>query len=339
MGRESYIPRPVTTERTDVVVHEYRTTTEDGWSLELRRTSCPARLNPSTRPILLVPGYGMNNFILGYHPRGTSMERHFAEAGFEVWSVNMRGQGGSKPLRQDAPPPSIDAFVYQDAPTAVRAVADKTQTRSEQVILAGCSLGGTVAYACAAVGTTPAVYGIITLCGPLRWEHPHPLVRAVFSSPWLVGKFRTRGTRQAARVALPLAAKLPYLLDLYMNRRRVDMSATAEMVESVDDLHPKVNEAIARWIQQKDLIVGGVNVTEQLPRQKGPLLVVLANKDGIAPPHAILSVEDYWGGDVDILNIGDEDAWFAHADLFVANDAPSKVFTPITRWLEANAVF
>ena len=67
----------------------------DGWRLELRQVLDEARLDTSRRPVAIVPGYGMNSFIFGYHPRGLSLEEHLAEAGFEVWSLDLRGQGGS----------------------------------------------------------------------------------------------------------------------------------------------------------------------------------------------------------------------------------------------------
>ena len=60
----------------------------------------------------------MNSFLFGFHPRGTSMELCLAEAGFEVWSLNLRAQGGSRATSPDAEPPSFAAFAGVDLPTA-----------------------------------------------------------------------------------------------------------------------------------------------------------------------------------------------------------------------------
>ena len=89
--------------RIDLEVREQYAPTSDGWSLHLRRTRLPGCFDPATKPLLIVPGYGMNSFIFSYHPRNTSMERCLAEAGFEVWSVNLRGQGPSRCDDKDAP--------------------------------------------------------------------------------------------------------------------------------------------------------------------------------------------------------------------------------------------
>jgi hypothetical protein len=64
----------------------------DGWQLSLFQTWDPARLAPGRNPVLIVPGYGMNSFIFSFHPRGLSLEGYLADAGFEVWRADLRGQ-------------------------------------------------------------------------------------------------------------------------------------------------------------------------------------------------------------------------------------------------------
>src|SRR5262249_2742551 len=68
----------------------------DGWHLSLFQTWDDRRFVPGRRPVLIVPGYGMNSFIFSFHPRGLSLEGYLAHAGFEVWRVDMRGQGRSR---------------------------------------------------------------------------------------------------------------------------------------------------------------------------------------------------------------------------------------------------
>ena len=47
-------------------------------------------------PVVILPGYGMNSFIFGFHPRGLSLEAYLASRGIEVWSVDLRGQGRAR---------------------------------------------------------------------------------------------------------------------------------------------------------------------------------------------------------------------------------------------------
>ena len=68
----------------------------DGWGLELRQYWDPELLDTERRPLLMIPGYCMNTFILNFHPRGDSMVRFLTKQGFEVWTANLRGQGGSQ---------------------------------------------------------------------------------------------------------------------------------------------------------------------------------------------------------------------------------------------------
>lgn len=323
---------------TDLDIETRTIETSDDWELELKRTVAPSALKAQALPVLFVPGYGMNNFILGFHPKGTSLEGSLARAGYEVWSVNMRGQGGARPKRRSAPGPSISAFVFEDVPRAIEAVLEHTRTQHERLVLAGCSLGGTVVYAYAGLKRDPRVAGLVTIGGPLRWDKVHPVLKVLYASPKLVGKVQLKGARQLARHVLPVAARIPKVLDLYMNTKQIDLSRASEMTQTVDDLFPGVNEEIARWIQTRDLLLQGENVTDAVRRLELPLLIVLANKDGIVPAESVLPARDVWGGtQVQVLEVGDERNWYAHADLFISHRAPEMVFDPMARWLDTHA--
>jgi hypothetical protein len=36
-----------------------------------------------------------------------------------------------------------------------------------------------------------------------------------------------------------------------------------------------------------------------------------------------------------VLRVGDDQNWYAHADLFIGNDAPRALFEPMASWLRA----
>jgi pimeloyl-ACP methyl ester carboxylesterase len=322
-------------EHLSVVVRELHVSNGDGWLLHLKGTHAPEVFDPTRRPIVIVPGYGMNSFIFGYHPRGTSMERVLAEAGFEVWSVNLRRQGGSKRSQGMASAPSMERCACVDVRAALEGVLAQTATGAERADVIGCSLGGTFAYGyLAAMQAQHLIGSLITVGAPLRWEEIHPALKFVFGSPRLAGAIPFSGTRKLARVALPLLAKVPGLLSIYMNTAHVDLSNAQALVRTVEDPHPNLNRDIALWMRSKDLLLGDLNVTRGLRSIDIPLLVVLANKDGIVPAPSVLSARDAWGGDdVQVLHVGDGRQWYAHADLFIGNDAPAHVFEPMIQWL------
>ena len=323
-------------------VDRHHAVTTDGWVLDLKRTMIRSRLRPRTRPVLIIPGYGMNSFIFGFHPRGTSMERCLAEAGFEVWSADLRAQGKTMPRTGDhiglPPGPSLRAYARQDLPALIDAVLTASQTHARRLDLVGCSLGGSIAYAHLALLPDTPVHALCTIGAPLRWTDVHPLVKAAFGSPWLAARLVIRGVRPLARAGSRLLRRYPRLLSPYMNAAHVDLSAIDEMLETVEDPHPRVNRDIAHWMRHGDLVIDGVNVTTALKGERRPLLVVLSNKDGIVPASANLSAIDAWGGsDTGVLRVGDDERWYAHADLFVGDECPRVVFAPISEWLQAHA--
>ncbi len=310
--------------------------THDDWSLELRRTVSNEHFDSARAPLLIVPGYGMNNFIFGYHPRGTSMERCLAEAGFEVWSFNLRAQGGSRAMGPNAGPVTLHAYAAVDVPALVEHVLATTRTRSPTLTLVGASLGGSVAYAYLSLHPGVPVNGLVTMGSPLRWEEVHPLVKLAFASPALAGAVTVKGARAMLRRSLPALLKAPALLSFYMNTATIDLQHIGEVTRTVEDPHPSINRDIAHWIKNRDLVVDGVNVTQSLGRLTLPLMVVLSNRDGIVPEATAMSAARAWGGSVDVLRVGDERNWYAHANLFIANDAREVVFNPMIAWISRN---
>ena len=182
------------------------------------------------------------------------------------------------------------------------------------------------------------VGAIIAMGAPLRWVEIPRIVGLPFGSRTVAGLLRIQGTRMLARAALPVASRLPLLLQMYMNTANVDMSLASEMVKTVEDPHPRVNQDIARWLAARDMVLRGINVTEAM-RERGtmPLMIVHANRDGIVPEATALSPRDVWASaDVEVLRVGTSDTdWYAHADMFIGYESPRLVFDPIVRWLRA----
>jgi pimeloyl-ACP methyl ester carboxylesterase len=310
----------------------------DGWTLSLRRHRMPGQVDPARRPLVLVPGYAMNSFILGFHPRGDSLIEYLTRHGHDVWTADLRGQGASVRDAWRRGTFGLRQLALEDLPRSLARV--RLETGQDKVDLVGCSLGATMVYAYLAHHTEDHGVGqVIAMGGPLRWDDPHPAVRIAFSSARLAGLLPVKGTRLLARAALPLLVRVPALLGLYMNADRIDLSRADQLVNTVEDPVPFINRQVARWIKAGDLIVGGVNVTHALPRVVGPdVLCVLANRDGIVPPAAARSVETILGADrVHVLEVGEDDAWYAHADLFIGDTCQQDVFEPMRAWLAARA--
>ncbi len=213
----------------------------DGWELALKQCH-PAKGSPRGRaPLLLIPGYGMNSFPLGYHPSGQSLEQTLTARGFEVWSCNLRGQDPSRSLGGSKLYGMRDLALV-DLPRAIDFALASTATGSDEVTLVGCSLGGTTAMTYLALWQDPRVRALVNVGGPLRWVEIHPILSFVFSCPDLVGMIPMVGTRQLAEFFLPLLAKFPALLHIYMHPEIIDMDKAHEFVNTVSAPNRPLNK-------------------------------------------------------------------------------------------------
>lgn len=306
-----------------------------GWELALKQ--CPPTCAPQRRhpPLVIVPGYGMNAHIFGYHPAGAdqSLEATLTGLGFEVWSVNLRGQepsrrcGGSRLY-------GFRDIVREDLARIVPFVVEHTATGCDTVTLVGCSLGGTYVYAYLALYPEAPVSAVVALGAPLRWVEIHPALKAVFGCPALVGAVPFRGTRALARLGLPLLRHVPTLLHVYMHPEMVDLSNLDEVVRTVEDPNRRLNREIALWINARDLTIDGTNVSEAFASDRRPLLCVVANADGIVPPATAMYPREVSAATMrDVLWVGSEDKRYAHADLYLAHTTKADFFTPLGAWL------
>ena len=163
-----------------------------GWHLSLSESHDPERFDPSLAPILIVPGYGMNSFIFGYHPGGESLEGHLIRAGFEVWKADLRGQGSAVRLEGSSRIGLADlALVDLDAMLA--AVRTRTRSKAAKVHVIGASLGGSLMLTHAVIRGTEAYASLVAMGSPIRWVDVHPVVKVAFGSPALVGAVSLRG--------------------------------------------------------------------------------------------------------------------------------------------------
>jgi len=314
-----------------------------GWELAIRRASPPAG-RAAGRPALIVPGYGMNSFIFGFHPKGLSLEEYLASRGIETYSVDLRDQGMSRRIATTSPRArgapdryGLAELAVEDVAAAVRHVLATTETGAREVDLVGCSLGAALmfGYVAATPGPPVPVGRLVSVGGLVRWVQIHPALRALFAFPSLVERVRVKNTRKLAEVALPALARwAPGLLAPYLHVSSTDVSRAAEMVQTVEDPNPFVNRDIAEWIARRDLVVRGVNVSEAVRSMKHPFMCVLANHDGIVPPATARWPYDAIGSpEKELLSVGDDTLKMAHADLFLSTGVQEKVFARLATFL------
>ena len=315
-----------------------------GYRLAMRRVepddASPIHDRPRARPLLIVPGYGMNSFIFSFHPRGLSLEAYLASRGIEVFSVDLRGQGAS--VRTEAAPPhdryGLSELAEVDVGVAVHAV--RALTGTDRVDVLGASLGASLVLGHLALHPDAPVGTLVSLGGLVTWVKVPFIVRALFGSPSIIGKVPFRGTRRLAGFALPTLARVaPGLLSIYLHTQSTDIADAKKMVETVEDPNPHVNREIAEWVRRKELVLGGVNVSRSLPSIRNPLLCVVAMQDGIVPAETGRAIYDSIGSyRKELLCVGTTASPIAHADLFLSTGAQETIFAHIADFLLADVV-
>lgn len=306
-----------------------------GWRLAMTRMR-PAGDQPvAKRPVLIVPGYGMNSYIFGFHPRGPSMVECFATRGIETWTVDLRGQGRSIRARGGTNRYGLAELAVDDLGIAIAHVIANTATGAKTLDVIGCSLGTALTFGHISCVPDAPVHALVSMAGLVTWKGAHPLVRFAFSSPRLVGLMRLRNTRRFARLALPVLSKVaPSLLSVYLNEQSTDLTQVAKLVQTVEDPHPVINREIGEWIKRRDLVIRGVNVSQMLPSIDKPFFCVVANDDGIVLPVTSRHTYDAIGSTTKrLLLVGDSEQPIAHADLFLCNGAQERIFAPIADFL------
>ncbi|MBI5477896.1 MAG: hypothetical protein HY906_03510, partial [Deltaproteobacteria bacterium] len=189
--------------------------------------------------------------------------------------------------------------------------------------------------AAAALGDSPRIGALVSMGEALRWDDVHPLIRAAFKSPTLVGLIPFAGTRKLAAAALPFFKHVPWLLSIYLNPKIVDLSKSRDLAKTVEDPNRHLNRDLAIWLNRGDAIIDGKNLTEEFARRvRCPLLSVVALGDGIVPQRSAMSAHIHGRmGTKDVIEVGTDDVHIAHADLFVSDYAEGWLFRPMGEWL------
>ncbi|MBN1334723.1 MAG: alpha/beta fold hydrolase [Deltaproteobacteria bacterium] len=314
--------------------------TPDGWRLALRRTLWPEghRAAPvKGLPVLVVPGYGMNARLFETRVQGRSFLDALAEAGFDGWTLDFRGQGESCPDEERTGPTGpcgLKEYAFVDLKAAVEHVC--AVTAHPRLVAVGCSLGGSLILAYAARFGTDRLERFVGVGAPLFMEQPGALVRAVGVAGPALAVLPVRGTRTLAAFGLPLAARYAKKpLSIYLHPDHVDLSQPDRLARVVENPDRRVNAEIGRWIRTGRLVVDGLDVAEALRGRTLRTLVVVALDDGIVNPASARSVVRVLGEhQVDEIEVGGPEAPFGHADLFLSEHSDRAVFQPVIAWLK-----
>ena len=307
------------------------TPTADGWEIALARRT--PRGAPRTPPVLLCHGLAANRANLDFGIDRYSLSLFLAEAGFDCFAMDLRGHGGSRRVRPDAPRRwSFDTYVTQDIPAALDGIRDATG--SAQVLWVGHSQGALLGLA-AAVAFPERIAAVVAMAPPTHFQAQRELRRLLRFAFLATGRHRW-----LVRAAAPIAGYLhPSFTQFALNSRNVDPRLQRQlMCNVVENVSPGVLAQFLNWARA-DVFVsedGAVDYRGGLASARQPALFIAGARDLLAPPASVRAGCELWGGEKELWIAGREAglaADYGHSDLIFGLKAREEIFPKVRDWL------
>lgn len=312
----------------------------DGWRLALIRYR-PAAPRTELRPLLLVHGVGANRYNFDLTDEA-SLARFLAEAGFDVWLIELRGRGYStRPrlfsgLRYDW---TFDEYVEQDLPAAAATIL--AATGAPALHLVGFSTGALAAYGWLTDPHRSAeVASLVSIAGPATFKRAgsHVSGRIIRSLRWLRHRFLMRVLAPISGYWHPSPLQLIHngenLNGAVQRRAMVNLIANFSRNELLQYGDWLVNDVFRSIDHRRDY-------RAELPRITVPALFLAGPRDLLAPPDAVKDAFDAVSSTDKRFVICSRaqkfSVNFGHFDLLLGNRAAAEVYPLIRDFLVAHA--
>ena len=303
--------------------------THDGWRVALWRRR--ARGAARRLPVVLCHGIATNHHVMDFAVPGLSLAVTLAGRGFDCFSLDLRGHGGSLAGLGARDVWTLDDHLREDIPAALRAIEE--ETGSPQVLWVGHSQGALLGLAACALNPERFA-GVVAMAPPGLFGTTPSLRRLTrIGSLGLGGLLRT-----LARLWAPFGpAWHPHLADLAIRKANVDAEAyRLFLANATESVNAGVVAHYAHCVHEDrfrsfdDQVDYGVAMSQC----RRPALFISGDQDGLAPPRAVEDDCVRWGGPKRYWGAG---AMYGHTDLLIGRRAPVDVHPVIAAWLEERA--
>ncbi len=313
----------------------------DGWELAVHHR--PARVRRFREPVLLCHGLAANHYYFDFDPPH-SVAVYLAEAGFECFTVEWRGTGGSR-----RPPPgrhwsdyTVDDHIRYDGPALIDLAL--RHVGAEKAFWLGHSLGGLIGYGVAQLEHGARLAGLSVLGAPGLAGADRAVRAALRVALWAAWPRALRHEVVAASLA-PLFGwvTLPFT-DYVANPKNVPARLQRQLVRHVfSSVGRRMLAQLHDWLTHDAFrsLDGSIDYRAGMKRIQLPVLVMAGSDDKLAPPEVARAQIELLGSADRTLVVfgkdrGDRQA-YGHGDLVFGQHAPDEVFPVIRAWLEARA--
>ncbi|MCG3172845.1 MAG: 2-succinyl-6-hydroxy-2,4-cyclohexadiene-1-carboxylate synthase [Myxococcota bacterium] len=325
----------------DKEVHEVTSPIGDRVAMVRKREHGRSGILPC---VLCIHGFAQNRY--SWHTSRRSFTSYLAAHGYDVFNVDLRGQGRSRVVGRI--PYGFDDFIAHDIPACVSHIRELNGGR--KVFLAGHSMGGAIS--CGVAGEIPEQIAGVILIAPLyRFPRGAPMIRMLTG---LVRMFDNVAPVEAPNAPLPLdilgwwLARRMDIMDHRRNRFQMmpwqmgstDRSLLAERVsKGFERQSAHVLFAIARFAGKETVYSESraIDYLERFAHLNLPLFVMSGDKDFLAPTSNCRPAHDESLSQDKMFieyGAGNAGAHFGHLDLIVGDMAPKTVWVDILAWMD-----
>ena len=319
--------------------------TRDGWKLAVYHYPSADRNSP-WGPVVVCHGLGASRYNVDAPYPEISPAKYLHERGHDVWVVELRGAGASRPAglfssrrRQY----DFDDYVHRDVPCIIRNVLD--HTGAESLHWLGHSMGGMVAYAAMEYYNQRLFRSVVTVASPAFTDIKHPAVDLLFKMRFMLNLLPWVPYTPLAKVG----ALFPRLLlktvgPVVANPENMDPKHIRTLAWHVpSNLPANLLRQFAEWYGGE----GGFSRTDglldyyaHLDRITAPVLIIAGAGDRLTPVGDLQFVFDSIGSeDKRFLICGKQQGFavdYGHIDMILGTHARREVYPHISGWIESH---
>ena len=322
---------------------KYSFHTRDGWRLAAYRYGNGERTS-AWGPVMLVHGLGANRYNLDAPVPEISVAQFLHQQGHDVWVVELRGAGGSRPSawplvrrRQF----DFDDYVHRDVPALVRGILDHTGASALHWV--GHSMGGMLAYAALEHFDQSLFRSVVTVGSPAFTQMKHPSVDQLYRMRFMLHLVPWVPQKHLAKVAVLFPGlTIRTVGRVFANPGAMDPKHVRSLAWHVpQNLPSRLLRQFAEWYGGEGGFTrhdGLLDYYDHLGRIRAPMLIIAGAGDRLSPVADLRHVfESIRSEDKQLLVCGEDQGFsvdYGHIDLVLGTRARQEVYPHILRWIE-----